>query len=403
SKDKGKDDDAILVEGDLGIQSRSTADRPFQFDTHLQLAFKRKPREAFVCTLPGIQQKAILAYGLDGSVQFWDPQEQTRIKFLGDDYFQIEFAQQIVQLSPAIFALVPKTSRSVSAELSRAEPLFLGVAASSIFNKIDTLPVQRWQDIPSAGAGRNSDGSVSVIQGMSFSDSSLSSDGYERAFMLSGRVSPKTVLMQSLHVENGKILGINDTLPMKLELKSRISALCHESWRNYVVTASCTGRVFANDAQSGRLVSEFSSLGCTVGSISPNPTNANILMMGCGSNSDQLRIFDLRQNTLKGGPVLCLGRKSPRTQSEYIRPAWHPFGGLVFCPFHRNQDSDASDNLVAIWDTRYAKCDKDSPQILRPHKSTTWSVAFVDSEKSGSPLMVTAGGDYNVGFTSFKI
>ncbi|KAJ1813792.1 hypothetical protein LPJ75_003041, partial [Coemansia sp. RSA 2598] len=189
-----------------------------------------------------------------------------------------------------------------------------------------------------------------------------------------------------------------------LELKSRISALCHASWRDHVITATCTGRVYANDVQSGRLVSELLSLGCTVGSISPNPANGNLLMMGCGSNSDQIRIFDLRSNMAKEGPALCLGRKTPRTQSEYIRPAWHPSGSLVFCPFHRNQDGDASDNLVAIWDTRYAKCDKESPQIFRPHKTPTWSVAFVDSVKSGgAPLMVTAGGDHNIGFTTFKL
>ncbi|KAJ1797757.1 hypothetical protein LPJ75_006987, partial [Coemansia sp. RSA 2598] len=105
SDSDSKEDEGVALVGDLGLRSRPTAVHPYQFNTQLQSAFKRKPREAFVCTLPGMQQQAILAYGLDGSVQFWDPQEQTRIKYLDDDYFDIEFAQQIIQVSPSAFAL----------------------------------------------------------------------------------------------------------------------------------------------------------------------------------------------------------------------------------------------------------------------------------------------------------
>ncbi|KAJ2373174.1 hypothetical protein H4S02_008952, partial [Coemansia sp. RSA 2611] len=133
------------------------------------------------------------------------------------------------------------------------------------------------------------------------------------------------------------------------------------------------------------------------------PTDSNLVLASMGTTKDQLRLFDIREKLSIQRPALVLGQQRERTQSRYIRPAWHPNGNLIFYPFLRGSSEMSSDGMVAIWDVRYRRCADDAPQVYHPHKAGVWSVSFVESRNAGQQTMVTVGNDHCIGFTEFLV
>ncbi|KAJ2823847.1 hypothetical protein GGI24_003570 [Coemansia furcata] len=183
---------------------------------------------------------------------------------------------------------------------------------------------------------------------------------------------------------------------------TRITALCHEPINNRVISGSANGRVSVNDIESGQLVmSSEQPSKFAIGSATLCPTNTNVLLTSCASKSEQVRIYDLRQGILWTKPAIMLGVKTPRTQSRYSCSAWHPGGRLVMYPFRGGTSQSPEDGLVAIWDTRYAQCDTEAPQLYSPHSDNTWSICFAEARGSGKPIMVTVSSDHCMGFSTF--
>ncbi|KAJ1896308.1 hypothetical protein LPJ66_004074, partial [Kickxella alabastrina] len=377
-----------------GIMSRESAVRPYQFATTLHPAFKLKPREAFPCSFEGLSQQMVVAYGMDRSVMFWNPQTRMLEKKLGEDQLEMDFVEHMAQLSPSLLALVSGMRKPAITDFPAGKISLLALARQPHQGSLNIRPVQRWCD------DSPHDSPVSVVQGLPGADTGH----HSRAFMLSGGSNDKSVFLRSLEVTDGHAARTLGSLRMKSNLKSRVSALCYESTRAYVISGSETGRICINDASSGSLVYEHETrLNSSVGCISICPTNRNLMMVSCGTSGEQIQVLDVRQCLAKMPPVLVLGKSDAGTYSRYTRPAWHPDGGLVFCPFRRSQLEDSGGDIVAIWDTRYVRCSQEAGQIYRPHKSAVSSVAFVKPQGNGAPIMVTTCVDHAIGFTDFKV
>ncbi|KAI8319573.1 WD40 repeat-like protein [Martensiomyces pterosporus] len=391
-------------EPSVELQSSEQAVRAYQFSTHSVHAFKLKPRAAFACSLEGMGGQTVVAYGMDGTMQFWDPITQLLDLSLGKSELRMDYPEHVAQLSPSLLAVVPGTrsnnesgGRRGNDDVAAASVTFVNKRMSSQQGFLQMEPVQPWAESPHEGP-------ISVVEGMLGCSRQCS----ERALMLSGGAKDKKVYLWSVDLIGGRVAKAVHTQQMRAFHTSRVTALRYEPSRGYVISGAESGRISINDVETGKLVMDTAknTVRSVIGSLVASPVNCNIIMASCASTSDQLKLFDLRQRDMSIRPALVLGNETARTQSRYIRPAWHPDGCLVVCPVHRSSQSSseaaASDGMVAIWDTRYARCDGEAPQTYHPHKAPVWSAEFVEPKLPGLSMMVTTGGDHNIGFTSFR-
>ncbi|KAJ2541224.1 hypothetical protein EV175_006162, partial [Coemansia sp. RSA 1933] len=76
------------------ILSEEVPKRAFQFSTQSFKAFQLKPRAAMVCTFDGIAGQTAVAYGFDGTVQFWDPSTRTQFLSIERNTLQMDLIEQ---------------------------------------------------------------------------------------------------------------------------------------------------------------------------------------------------------------------------------------------------------------------------------------------------------------------
>ncbi|KAJ1963811.1 hypothetical protein GGI12_001826 [Dipsacomyces acuminosporus] len=383
------------------LRSVDRATRPYQFRTYSANEFRRKPRAAFTCSFEGIDSQTIVAYGLDGTLQFWDPVTQRLDLSLDKNELNMEYAEHVAQISPSLLAAVPAKrgsseggGRYAGGNSAAPAVVFINKTPSSRRSSLQVGPVQPWAYSPHEGP-------ISVVEGMP----ECMHRRQSRAFMLSGGVKDKKVYLWSVDTARSEVAKAEVARQMRGFHTSRITALCYEPNRDFVLSGSESGRISINDAECGKLIMETEkhALRSVIGSLVVSPKNSNIVMASCAAISGQLRFFDLRQNMKSIKPSLVLGTQTASTQSRYIRPAWHPEGCLVVCPVHKSIQLSSEEGAVAIWDTRYSKCAMEAPQIYRPHKGPVWSVDFADHSATGMSMMVTTGGDHNIAFTSFRV
>ncbi|KAJ2486682.1 hypothetical protein IWW37_005529 [Coemansia sp. RSA 2050] len=322
--------------------------RVHQFSTRLHKAFQLKPRAAFTCSVGSRAEQKIVAYGLDGTVQIWDPYTQMREAGLARAELGIDYAEDMAQVSSNILACVPKIVSGDTHISSAADIVFIGLNLPLGGRQSNAaMEAQPWVQSPHVGQ-------ISVVSGMSCSPRGHS----DKALFLTGGAKDKDVYMWSVEIHGTRIMSTSATQKMMAGHTARITALCHEPICNRALAGSANGRVSVNDIASGRLVTSGAHLSkCAIGSVTLSPTNANILMASSASKSEQVRIYDLRQGISCSKSAITLGIDTPRCQSRYSRSAWHPDGGLVMYPFRNGTSESPEDGLVAIWDTRYARCD----------------------------------------------
>ncbi|KAJ1670313.1 hypothetical protein GGF38_001612, partial [Coemansia sp. RSA 25] len=279
------------------LMSSDCAVRAYQFSTLRQKAFQLKPRAAFACSIGSESEQKIVAYGLDGTVQVWNPHTQISEVALVRDDLGIEHVEDMTQLNSHILAGVPKPGASIK--------------------------TQRWMQSPH-------EGQISVILGMP----RLRQGHSSKAFLLTGGTRDKEVYLWSVETNGAHVTKMLATRKMYAGHTSRITALCHEPVGNNAISGSASGRISVNDMESGKLIATSGQPSqLTIGSTVLCPTNTNILMTTCVSRREQVRIFDLRKGISWAKPAIVLGIDTPRTQSRYSRPAWHPDGGLVVYPY----------------------------------------------------------------------
>ncbi|KAJ2157786.1 hypothetical protein GGF46_004250 [Coemansia sp. RSA 552] len=372
--------------------------KPFQFNTRRHAAFNLKPRAAFSCQIEGIDRQTVVAYGMDGAVQLWDPVDRRLVQKLTRESLGINFAEQVTQVTPSIFAVVTGASSKPGALDHSREVVFLGQPRGSSRHRTYTSLefLQHWKR-PLLFHGI---GGVSVAEGVP------SLAGHNSGLMLSGGETDKKVLVWSLKTSDHTIEAKSTPNPMRTCHKSRISALSFESSRGLVLSGSEGGWLNINNAETGQNVARGTDERWgrdPICSISVCPTSPNLVMVNCGSKDKQLRLFDLRERLSLYAPAVVLGVSRECSQSRYIRPAWHPQGRLVFCPMHQTSTETEANGMVAIWDTRYTQCMNDQPQEIYPHNERIWSAAFTEGHVPGQPVMVTTSNDRTIGFTDMRV
>ncbi|KAJ2683124.1 hypothetical protein IWW39_005672 [Coemansia spiralis] len=377
---------------DKALRASGCAVRAYQFSTLRHKAFQLKPRAAFSCSVGGKAEQKIVAYGMDGTVQIWDPHTQTREASLTRAELGIEYVEDMAQVNSNVLACVPKIVSGDTHTSSVADIVFIGLNPPSTGKQSKaTMEAQPWVQSPHVGQ-------ISVVSGMSCSPPGHSG----RAFILTGGAKDKDIFMWTVETQGARIVSTSATRKMVSDHTARITALCHEPGSNRALAGSANGRVSANDIASGKLIASGAHLSkCAIGSMTLCPTNTNMLMTSSASKSEQVRIYDLRQSISCSKPAITLGIHTPRCQSRYSRSAWHPDGRLVMYPFRDGTSESPRDGLVAIWDTRYARCDTEGPQLYSPHSETIWSICFASARGSGRPTMVTVSSDHCMGFSTF--
>ncbi|KAJ2861027.1 hypothetical protein GGH94_005160 [Coemansia aciculifera] len=374
------------------LMASNNAVRAYQFSTRRHKAFQLKPRAAFTCSVGGEAEQKVVAYGMDGAVQIWNPHTQVSEASLTRTDLGIEYLEDMAQISSNILAGVPKVVSGDSRASSMPDIVFIGLSPP-LANDRSKAAMKAQSLVQSPHEGQ-----ISVVSGMGYSPQRHSS----RAFLLTGGTKDKDVYMWSLETYGARVVKTLATQKMRSGHTTRITALCHEPISNSVIAGAANGRVSVNDVESGKLLMSSGQLSqCAIGSTTLCPTNTNVLLTSCASKSEQVRIYDLRQGISWAKPAIMLGVKTPRTQSRYSRSAWHPDGGLVMYPFRGGTSESPEDGLVAIWDTRYAQCDAEEPQLFSPHSDTVWSICFTEAHGSRKPTMVTVSSDHCLGFTTF--
>ncbi|KAJ1726515.1 hypothetical protein LPJ61_005134, partial [Coemansia biformis] len=377
------------------LLSNNKAARPFQFATTLRSAFRLKPRAAFACHFEGMEETVSVAYGMDGTVQLWDPQAREQIQVLTKDQLGVDFAEHMTQATPSLLAAVSGARSTACSLENQGRLMFIGRKPLSVRRENISLGAAQHWHAPAH------DGFVSVVEGMM---GGRAGGDHERGMMVSGGVSDRKVLVWSLRVSGSQVTKADVVQQMQTRHGSRVTALCYEPCYARVLSGSESGRISINDAETGQSATTAGSddrlQNRVIGSIAICPTSPHLVMASCAQPGSQIRIMDMRQRQSVAQPALAFGLDTGRTQSRYARPAWHPAGGLVFCPFRCGLSGDG---VVAIWDTRYARCADDAPQTYQPHKATVWSVSFAGQDRAGKTTMVTVSGDHNIGFTDFRI
>ncbi|PIA18458.1 hypothetical protein COEREDRAFT_85418 [Coemansia reversa NRRL 1564] len=369
------------------IKSNDRATRPFQFNTSLYSAFQRKPRAALICQFKNADYPMAVAYGMDGSVQIWDPHQQQRKQMLMTSALGMDFPEHMAQVTPSLLAAVAGVRSTADSLGGQGRLVFLSQHDATRQSNEWLGDAQHWDSPPHKGP-------LSVVEGMAGQST------HGRGMLLTGGLRDHKVFVWSLEMNGSKVAAATTTQQLRTHHSSRIGALCFEQNRGYVLSGSDSGRVGMNDAETGKDLGGHMPQGRpsnAVGNIVACPANPNLMMISYAATDRQLRIVDLRQRLAFVYPVLVLGQHRERTQSRYIRPTWHPDSGLIFYPIHQGSSDTSSDGTVAIWDTRYAGCSETAPQISQLHKQAVWSVGFSKN------TMVSVGGDYNIGFTTFRI
>ncbi|KAJ2742916.1 hypothetical protein GGI20_004136 [Coemansia sp. BCRC 34301] len=355
-----------IVGGEGELRSSSCAARAYPFSTVRKKAFQLKPRAAFACSIGGEVEPKIVAYGLDGTVQIWNPYTQTGEAALLRDDLGFDHVEDMAQLNPHILAGVPKVVAGEACTPSLPSIVFVGLDPPLPGSQSRvSMKVQYWMQSPH-------EGQISAILGVP----RLRQGHSSRAFLLTGGIKDKDVYLWSVQTDGARVTRTLETRKMRANHTARISALCHDHISNNVIAGAMNGRISVNDIESGRLVAASGQPSHpAIGSATLCPTNPNVLMVNYASKGEQVRIFDLRQGITWARPAIALGIDTPRTQSRYSRPAWHPAGGLVVYPYRDGTTAAPNDGLVAIWDTRYTRCNEETPQIYNPHKESIWRPA----------------------------
>lgn len=402
-KDQG-DDGCVMASGVLSprptshsvsslLKSRHNS-KPYQFTTSYEKAFELKPRGAFTCTFGEPNNwECVVAYGLDGTVQLWNPWKQRRDAAIFRENLRIKNMEHMAQISPYILAGVPNYAADDHRQPSRASIVFLGVGRSTQQRSSSEIAcVKHWS--------RSSQHSpISVVAGIT------NGQGYgpsDRAYMVTGGVSSKGLDIWSLETVGPRVNDVTGHTFIDTGHKSRITALCHEPVRNCILSGSQSGNLTISDAIKGKSAHNMRYTSDTVASLSICPTDSNLALVTYVSKQDQIQILDLRQRA-SGKPALTLGINTYGTQSRYVNPTWHTDGNLIFYPFRRMEEESTDDGYVAIWDTRYVRCNKEAPQKFQPHKKPVWSICFSKYRRQGMTMAVTASGDHSMGFTTFRL
>ncbi|KAJ2778561.1 hypothetical protein H4R18_004525 [Coemansia javaensis] len=390
---------SIVAAGDTTpLLSCERAARPFQFATTLRTAFRLKPRAVFTCQFEGRDEHTSVAYSLDGTVQLWDPQEKRQIQILETDQLKMDFAECMAQATPSILAAVSGGRTGAGPSFDNAgELVFIGQRRLAM--RRDSVSLGEVQHWPTP----EHDGMASVVEGIM---GGRAAGGPGRGMIATGGVRDRKVLVWSLELAGGRVASARVVQRMHTNHGSRLTALCYDPHHARILSGSESGRINANDVETGGMAADGSDdrmQNCVVGSIAMCPTNPHLAMASCGLSDKQYRIIDLRQGQSVLHPALAVGVRAERTLSRYSRPAWHPAGGLIFCPVKSGSPGAPEDGSVAIWDTRYVNCAEAAPQIYRPHTSAVWSVSFAGSDGAGRTTMVTVCGDHNIGFTQFRV
>ncbi|KAJ2806708.1 hypothetical protein H4R20_001585 [Coemansia guatemalensis] len=378
---KGFDAEAIA------LKSNPKAVRPFQFNTSLHSAFQRKPRAALICQLEGANYPMAVAYGMDGTVQIWDPCKQRRNQVLTTSELDMDFPEHMTQVTPSLLAAVAGVRSTADSLGGQGRLVFLSQRDATRQSNGWFGDSQHWNSTPHKGP-------LSVVEGMSGQST------HDRGMLLTGGLRDHNVFVWSLEMDGARVAAATTTRQLRTHHSSRIGALCFEHNRGCVLSGSDSGRIGWNDTETGKDLGGYmpqSRPSNAVGNIAACPTNPNIMLISYAATDRQLRVVDLRQRLAFAYPVLSLGQHRERTQSRYIRPAWHPDSGLIFYPIHQGSSDTSSDGTVAIWDTRYASCSETAPQMCQLHRQAVWSVGFSEN------TMVSVSGDYNIGFTNFRI
>ncbi|KAJ2077121.1 hypothetical protein H4R24_005321 [Coemansia sp. RSA 988] len=369
------------------LKSNNKAARPFQFNTSLHSAFQRKPRAALVCQLEGVDYPMAVAYGMDGTVQIWDPCKQRRNQMLTTSALGMDFPEHMAQVTPSLLAAVAGVRSTADSLGGQGRLVFLSQHDAMRQSHEWLGDAQHWNFSPHKGP-------ISVVEGMAGQSTR------DRGMLLTGGLRDHEVFLWSLEMDGAKVAASTTMRQLRTHHSSRIGALFFEYNRGCVLSGSDSGRIGMNDAETGKDLGGHMPQGRpsnAVGNIVVCPANPNIVLISYAATDRQLRVVDLRQRLAFAYPVLSLGQHRERTQSRYIRPAWHPDSGLIFYPIHQGSSDTSSDGTVAIWDTRYASCSDTAPQMCQLHKQTVWSVGFSEN------TMVSVSGDYNIGFTTFRI
>ncbi|KAJ1849790.1 hypothetical protein LPJ70_000243 [Coemansia sp. RSA 2708] len=387
--------DEVCHGGDLGILGLDNPAQPYRFATRLLDAFKLKPRAALTCHFEGADSGLSVAYGMDGTVQLWSPRERRLLQRMGSSALGADFVEHLTQVLPSLLVAVSGERSKPDSLRNSGQLVFLNQAAP------DHSGHPQLQGAQQLGLPVDMD-RIAVAEGM---PGALASD-HDRGLLLTGGVRDRKVLIWSLQKTGDRVTAVKKQQLIKTRHTSRISALCYEPFHNYVLSGSDSGRVNVNCAETGREITVDSGekvVPNVIGKLAVCPTDSNLVLASMGTTKDQLRLFDIREKLSIQRPALVLGQQRERTQSRYIRPAWHPNGNLIFYPFLRGSSEMSSDGMVAIWDVRYRRCADDAPQVYHPHKAGVWSVSFVESRNAGQQTMVTVGNDHCIGFTEFLV
>ncbi|KAJ2796934.1 hypothetical protein H4R21_004521, partial [Coemansia helicoidea] len=375
----------------------SKAVRPFQFSTTLYNAFRRKPRGAFVCQFEGMDEPTAVAYGMDGTVQLWDPQTRQPIQALDSADLGVDFTEHLVQVTPSLLAAVTGARSTRKSPKNDGRLMFFGQRPPP--GRLDAARLGSPQLWPAAPQ----DEPLSVVEGMM---GGRADRGPGRGMMVTANARDRKVLIWSLQTSGSRVTEANVVHRMSTDHGSRVTALCYDPRHARVLSGSESGRFYVNDAETGKSASACSEdrvPGCVIGQIIMCPTSPHLAMLSCAQTDKQLRIMDLRQRQSVSWPALTLGVSTEGTQSRYQRPAWHPDGGLVFYPLRPGASDTPGDGPVAIWDTRYARCAAEAPQTYQVHKSGVWSASLVSQRGTGKCTMITVGGDHCIGFTDLRV
>ncbi|KAJ2478877.1 hypothetical protein IWW56_003447 [Coemansia sp. RSA 2131] len=377
----------------LDLCARTTPKRPYQFTSQLMEAFKLKPRAALTCAFEGLNSEVSVAYGMDGTVQLWSPQERRMLQKLDSTALDMDFAEHVTQVMPSLLVAVSGERTKPDSRRNPGQLMYLNQTTGA--TRAPRLQnAQQLHTLPESEL-------VAVAEGMM---GARTHD--DCALMVTGGMRDRKVYVWEVKTAAGRVTAAEKRQLVRTRHTSRISALCFEPVHNYVLSGSDSGRVNVGCAETGREITADNGERVSaqvVGKLAVCPNNPNLVLASMGTTSDQVRLFDIRSRLSIQRPALALGLQRDRTQSRYLRPAWHPHGDLIFYPFLRGSTESGGDGMVAIWDVRYQRCAEDAPQVFHPHKADVWSVSFVESRTAGRHAMVTVSNDHCIGFTDFQL
>ncbi|KAF9933207.1 hypothetical protein FBU30_006148 [Linnemannia zychae] len=334
--------------------------------------FGRKPR----CMLHHVSiagpdmEEVMVTSSLDGSIQFWDLEKRRITSTIPKGPLNMPWAEDMCWISRNTLAVasahkegVPMPHQLTLVHVQKAK------SNSSINWTIQSLD-QKPHD--------TSKGGIVCL-------SALTAD--RSGFSLATAAMDKQIVRWKFTPPNSD----GDCIPSQQTLihnkhTSTIQGLCYTPHNNILFSGGSDCKVIGWDMERSEVVYDYKSKERgRINSITPNPVDPNLLLIGHATTNYQLSLHDIRQRF--DDPVLRFGFQCADNLSKQVLPSWHPGGAIV-------SSGTQSDPKINIWDIRWRDVHRGAGQSIDGQAKRVFKAAFHPTK----PFITSMSADSSLAF-----